>query len=114
MIASVFAFYYTFGGFYHLFDFIPRGNSPTVSFHWGIPSPPRWEGLNMKEAAKLSSSREDRGKQKTLDKRTTRQTKGVKLLGAEQRAEVTPARDKERPAQSCGRRSLKEEISRQH
>jgi len=44
---------------------------------------------------KLSSSRVDRRKQNTLDKRTTGQTKEVKLPGAEQRAEVTPARDKE-------------------
>jgi RNA-directed DNA polymerase len=43
----------------------------------------------------LSSSREDQGKQNTLDKRTTGQTKEVKLPGAEQRAEVTRARDKE-------------------
>ena len=43
----------------------------------------------------LSSSREDRGKQNPLDKRTTEQTKEVKLPGTEQRAEVAPARDKE-------------------
>ena len=43
----------------------------------------------------MSSSREDRGKQNTLDKGTTEQTKGVKLPGTEQRAEVAPARDKE-------------------
>ena len=43
----------------------------------------------------MRSSRADRRKQNTLDKRTTGQTKGVKLPGAEQRAEVTPARDKE-------------------
>jgi RNA-directed DNA polymerase len=43
----------------------------------------------------LSSSREGQGKQNTLDKRTTGQTKEVKLPGVEQRAEVTPARDKE-------------------
>jgi RNA-directed DNA polymerase len=44
---------------------------------------------------KLSSSREDRGKQKNLGKGPTGQTKEVKPLGAEQRAEVTPARGKE-------------------
>jgi hypothetical protein len=43
----------------------------------------------------LSSSREDRRKQKTLDKGPTEQTKGVKLPGAGQRAEVAPARGKE-------------------
>jgi len=41
----------------------------------------------------LSSSREDQGKQKILGKGPTEQTKEVKRLGAEQRAEVTPARD---------------------
>ena len=41
----------------------------------------------------MSSSREDQGKQKTLEKGPTEQTKEVKRLGAEQRAEVTEARD---------------------
>jgi group II intron reverse transcriptase/maturase len=43
----------------------------------------------------LSSSREGRRKQNTLEKGTTGQTKEVKLPGAGQRAEASPARDKE-------------------
>jgi len=43
----------------------------------------------------LSSSRDERGKQKTLEKGTTGQTREVKQPGAEQRAEASPARDKE-------------------
>ena len=57
----------------------------------------------------LSSSRADRGKQKTLEKGPTEQTKGVKLLGAEQRAEVTPARDKEQASTALWERILERE-----
>ena len=44
----------------------------------------------------MSSSRDERRKQKTLDKGTTGQTREVKLAGAEQRAEASPARDEEK------------------
>lgn len=37
--------------------------------------------------------RDEQGRQPSLDKGATEQTKGVKLLGAEQSAEPTPARD---------------------
>jgi retron-type reverse transcriptase len=57
----------------------------------------------------LSSSRADRRKQNTLDKRTTEQTKGVKQPGAEQRAEVTPARDKEQASTELWGRILERE-----
>ena len=57
----------------------------------------------------LSSSREDRRKQKTLEKGTTGQTKGVKLPGAEQRAEVTPARDKEQASTELWERIMERE-----
>jgi group II intron reverse transcriptase/maturase len=57
----------------------------------------------------LSSSRADRRKQNTLDKRTTEQTKGVKLPGAEQRAEVTPARDKEQASTKLWERIMEKE-----
>ena len=57
----------------------------------------------------MSSSREDQGKQNTLDKRTTGQTKEVKLAGAEQRAEVTPARDKEQASTEMWERIMERE-----
>jgi hypothetical protein len=57
----------------------------------------------------LSSSRADRRKQNTLDKGTTGQTKGVKLPGAEQRAEVTPAGDKEQASTALWERILERE-----
>ena len=57
----------------------------------------------------MSSSRADRRKQNTLDKRTTEQTKGVKLPGAEQRAEVTPARDKEQASTKLWERLMEKE-----
>jgi RNA-directed DNA polymerase len=58
---------------------------------------------------KLSSSRADRRKQNTLDKRTTGQTKEVKLPGTEQRAEVTPARDKEQASTEVWERIMERE-----
>jgi group II intron reverse transcriptase/maturase len=58
---------------------------------------------------KLSSSRADRRKQNTLDKRTTEQTKGVKLPGAEQRAEVATARDKEQASTKLWEKILERE-----
>jgi group II intron reverse transcriptase/maturase len=57
----------------------------------------------------LGSSREDRRKQKTLDKGPTEQKKGVKLPGAEQRAEATPARDKERASTELWERVFERE-----
>jgi RNA-directed DNA polymerase len=57
----------------------------------------------------LSSSRADRRKQNTLDKRTTGQTKEVKLPGTEQRAEVTPARDKEQASTEVWERIMERE-----
>ena len=57
----------------------------------------------------MSSSRADRRKQNTLDKRTTGQTKEVKQPGAEQRAEVTPARDKEQANTELWERILERE-----
>jgi len=43
--------------------------------------------------SKLRRLRDEQGRQPSLDKGATEQTKGVKLLGAEQSAEPTPARD---------------------
>jgi group II intron reverse transcriptase/maturase len=43
--------------------------------------------------SKLRRMRDEQGRQPSLDKGATEQTKGVKLLGAEQSAEPTPARD---------------------
>ena len=58
----------------------------------------------------MSSSREDRGKQKTLEKQgPTGQTKEVKLPGVEQRAEVTAARDKEQASTELWEKILERE-----
>ena len=57
----------------------------------------------------MSSSREDRGKQKTLEKGPTGQTKEVKLPGVEQRAEVTAARDKEQASTALWEKILERE-----
>ncbi|MGD2158386.1 MAG: hypothetical protein PVG32_16025, partial [Anaerolineales bacterium] len=57
----------------------------------------------------MSSSREGRGKQNTLDKGTTGQTREVKLPGAGQRAEASPARDKEQASTGLWERTLERE-----
>ena len=59
-----------------------------------VPSPIRWEGLNIEErTSTLSSSRDEQGRQNDLDKDTAGQRREVKLPMAEQRVEQSPARD---------------------
>ncbi len=57
----------------------------------------------------LSSTREDRGKQNTLGKGPTGQTKGENLPGVGQRAEVAPARDKEQGSTALWEKILERE-----
>jgi len=51
------------------------------------------EGPKIKEAEVLSSSRKKQGKPKALEKGTAGQTKQVKPVEADQRAELFPARE---------------------
>ncbi len=65
----------------------------------------------------MSSSRDERRKQNTQDKGTTGQTREVKLPGAEQRAEASPARDEEQAStelweQVMGRENLHAALKR--
>jgi retron-type reverse transcriptase len=64
-----------------------------------LPPPIRWEGLNIEgkqsllRSSTLSSSRDERGRQNSLDRETAGQRREVKLPLADQRAEPSPARD---------------------
>jgi RNA-directed DNA polymerase len=52
-----------------------------------------WEGQNKERMSTVSSSRNERGRQKLSDRETTEQTKQVKPAGVVQSAEPFPARD---------------------
>jgi RNA-directed DNA polymerase len=51
------------------------------------------EGLNKERISTMSSSRDERGRQKLLERETAEQTKQVKPVGVVQSAEPFPARD---------------------
>ena len=51
------------------------------------------EGLNKERMSTMSSSRDERGRQKLLERETAEQTKQVKPVGVAQSAEPFPARD---------------------